>query len=134
MQSRAQRRQYGEPVEAAFPEDSLRARHTRGLEAELVSIECSALQIRSPRVHVPFRLLRAPPRAPRKPLNENGHAICALKLASPSLSLGRSQLNADTLIWNDLASSDRGVGSLFLFVVLLREANESGVEVGTIDG
>ena len=55
MQSRAQRRQYGEPVEAAFPEDSLRARHTRGLEAELVSITCSALQIRSPRVHVPLR-------------------------------------------------------------------------------
>ncbi len=59
MQSRAQGRRYGEPVEAAFPEDLLRARHTRGLECELVSIACSALQIRGPRVHVPLRPLRA---------------------------------------------------------------------------
>ena len=58
MQSRAGRKQYGEPITAAFPEDSLRARHTRRLEAELVSISCSALLIRSLRVHVPPRFPR----------------------------------------------------------------------------
>jgi len=38
---------------ATFPEYSLWARHTHGLEVELGSITCSGLQIRSPWVHVP---------------------------------------------------------------------------------
>ena len=58
MQAKAQRRQYGEPVSAATPEYSLRARHTRGVETEFVSITCSPLHIRTPRVHVPLRFLR----------------------------------------------------------------------------
>ena len=53
MQIQARRRRYGEPVIAAFPEYSLKARNTRGLEAELVNITCSAMIIRNPRVHVP---------------------------------------------------------------------------------
>lgn len=52
---------------AAFPEHSFRARHTRGLERELESIQCSALNIRSPRLHVPLRFLRAASRPPRNP-------------------------------------------------------------------
>ena len=58
MQIQAQRRQYGEPVDAAIPEYSLRARHTRGVESEFVSITCSPLHIRTPRVHVPLRFSR----------------------------------------------------------------------------
>ena len=88
MQSRAQRRRYGEPVIAAFPEDSFRARHTRGLECELVSIACSAFLIRSPRVHVPLSvfselLLNLQERRQR----ENGPPISALQLTSRSLTL-----------------------------------------------
>jgi hypothetical protein len=88
MQSRAQRRQYGEPVKTAFPEDSLRARHTRGLERELVSIACSALQIRSPRVHVPLRFLRSLLDLQESRQCENGSPISALQLTSPSHTLG----------------------------------------------
>ena len=53
MQSRAQRRQYGEPVERLSLSVRYGQRHTRGLEAELVTVTRSPLQIRSPRVHVP---------------------------------------------------------------------------------
>jgi hypothetical protein len=53
MQSRAQRRQYGEPVKRHPLSVRYGQRHTRGLEAELESIPCSGLQVRSPRVHVP---------------------------------------------------------------------------------
>ncbi len=60
---------------AAFPEDSFRARHTRRLECELVSIACSALKIRSPRVHVPLRSSRVAPGCPKW----NGPPIRALQ-------------------------------------------------------
>jgi hypothetical protein len=73
---------------AAFPEDSLRARHTRGLEGELVSIACSALQIRSPRVHVPLRFLRSLLDIQETRDRENGPPIFALQLTSSSLTLG----------------------------------------------
>jgi hypothetical protein len=54
MQSRAQRRQYGEPVKRLPLSIRYGQRHTRGLEAEFVNITCSPLKIRSPRVHVPL--------------------------------------------------------------------------------
>jgi hypothetical protein len=65
MQSRAQRRQYGEPVEWLSLSVRYGQRHTRGLEAELVSVTRSALQIRSPRVHVPPRPSRVAPGCPK---------------------------------------------------------------------
>jgi hypothetical protein len=65
MQSRAQRRQYGEPVERLSLSVRYGQRHTRGLEAELVSVTRSALQIRSPRVHVPLRSSRVAPGCPK---------------------------------------------------------------------
>lgn len=71
MQSQAQRRQYGDPVEAAFPEYSLRARRNLGLERELVSITCSALQIRSPGLHVPLLFSINPP----EPRSANGPPV-----------------------------------------------------------
>jgi hypothetical protein len=55
MQSRAQRRQYGEPVKRLSLSIRYGQRHTRELEARLVNITCSPLQIRSSRVHVPLR-------------------------------------------------------------------------------
>ena len=58
MQSRAQRRQYGEPVERLSLSVRYGQRHTRGRETELVSITCSALQIRRRWVHVPLRSSR----------------------------------------------------------------------------
>ena len=58
MQSRAQRRQYGEPVKRLSLRTRYGQRHTRGLEAELVNVTRSALQVRSPRVHVPLRSSR----------------------------------------------------------------------------
>src|SRR6185503_4610629 len=58
MQSRAQRRQYGEPVRRLSLSVRYGQRHTRGLETELVSVTRSALQVRSSRVHVPFRSSR----------------------------------------------------------------------------
>ena len=54
MQSRAQRRQYGEPVKRLPLSIRYGQWHTRGLEAEFVNITCSPLQIRSSRVHVPL--------------------------------------------------------------------------------
>ena len=75
MRSQAQRRQYGEPVIAAAPEYSLRARHTRGIEAEFESITCSPLHIRIPRVHVPPRFSRKT----RRDRSRNGVPIKPLK-------------------------------------------------------
>ena len=57
MQSRAQRKQYGEPVRRHPLSVRYGQRHTRGLETELESIPCSTLQVRSPRVHVPPPIL-----------------------------------------------------------------------------
>jgi hypothetical protein len=74
MQSRAQRRQYGEPVERLSLSVRYGQRHTRGLETELVSVTRSALQVRSPRVHVPLRSSRVPSGCP----NWNGQPIPAL--------------------------------------------------------
>ena len=65
MQSRAQRRQYGEPVRRLSLSVRFGQRHTRGLEAELESVTRSALQIRSPRVHVPLRSSRAASGCPK---------------------------------------------------------------------
>ena len=53
MQSRAQRRQYGEPVRRLPLSIRYGQRHTREIEAEFESIKCSPLHIRIPRVHVP---------------------------------------------------------------------------------
>src|SRR5450631_2963773 len=66
MQSRAQRRQYGEPVERLSLSVRYGQRHTRGLEAELESVTRSALQIRSPRVHVPLRSSRVASGCPKR--------------------------------------------------------------------
>jgi hypothetical protein len=71
MQSRAQRRQYGEPVERLSLSVRYGQRHTRGLETELVSVTRSALQVRSPRVHVPLRSSRVPSGCP----NWNGQPV-----------------------------------------------------------
>ncbi len=65
MQSRAQRRQYGEPVERLSLSIRYGQRHTRGLEAELVSVTRSTLHIRSPRVHVPLRSSRVASGCPK---------------------------------------------------------------------
>jgi len=65
MQSRAQRRQYGEPVERLLLSIRYGQRHTRGLEARFVNITCSPLQIRSSRVHVPPGSSPVPRRCPR---------------------------------------------------------------------
>ncbi len=78
MQSRAQRRQYGEPVRRLSLSVRYGQRHARGLEAELVSVSRSALQIRSPRVHVPLRSSRVASSCPKwnsppiKPLKTDG--------------------------------------------------------------
>ena len=53
MQSRTQRRQYGEPVERLSLSIRYGQRHTRRRETELESITCSALHIRRWWVHVP---------------------------------------------------------------------------------
>ena len=79
MQAETQRRQYGEPVSAATPEYSLRARHTRGVETEFVSITCSPLHIRTPRVHVPLRFSRKI----REGQNRNGLPIKPLQQPIP---------------------------------------------------
>ena len=76
MQSRAQRRQYGEPVERLSLSVRYGQRHTRGLEAELESVMRSALKIRSPRVHVPLRSSRVASGCPKW----NGQPIPALNL------------------------------------------------------
>ena len=65
MQSRAQRRQYGEPVKRLSLSVRYGQRHTRGLEAELVIVTRSPLQIRSPRVHVPLRSSRVASGCPK---------------------------------------------------------------------
>jgi len=55
----------------------------------------------------------------------------------PSLrSIWRPQLNADTLIWNDLASSIQPglVASLSLPLLRLDDVSESVVEFGAVDG
>jgi hypothetical protein len=83
MQSRAQRKQYGEPVKRLSLSVRFGQRHTRGLEAELVIITCSPLQIRSPRVHVPLPIFPALPRSPRK---QNGTPMPPLQ---PYEHLGR---------------------------------------------
>jgi hypothetical protein len=75
MQSRAQRRQYGEPVRRHPLSIRYGQRHTRGLEAELESITCSALQVRSPRVHVPPQDLPIP----RELQKRNGPPISVLQ-------------------------------------------------------
>ncbi len=81
MQSRAQRRQYGEPVERLSLSVRYGQRHTRGLEAELESVTRSALQIRSPRVHVPLRSSRVASGCPKwnsppiPPLQQTGASV-----------------------------------------------------------
>ena len=65
MQSRAQRRQYGEPVKRLSLSVRYGQRHTRGLEAELVNVTRSPLQVRSPRVHVPLRSSRVASGCPK---------------------------------------------------------------------
>jgi hypothetical protein len=108
MQRRAQRRQYGEPVMAAVPECSLRARHTRGLESELVSVTRSALQVRSPRVHVPLRSSRVASGRPKwnsppiKPLQQSNASPvrsnanpCRDAAAVPAAPRGRDTLERD---------------------------------------
>ena len=52
MQSRSQRRQYGEPVERLSLRIRCGLRHTLWREGKLVSIACSTLQIRRQGVHV----------------------------------------------------------------------------------
>jgi hypothetical protein len=74
MQSRAQRRQYGEPVERLSLSVRYGQGNARGLEAELESVTRSALQIRSPRVHVPLRSSRLASGCPKW----NGQPIPAL--------------------------------------------------------
>ena len=89
MQSRAQRRQYGEPVKRLSLSVRYGQRHTRGLEAELESVTRSPLQIRSPRVHVPLRSSRVAPGCPKwnsqpiKPLQRTGASVTSLPLAPP---------------------------------------------------
>jgi hypothetical protein len=60
MQSRTQRSRYGEPVQRLSLSVRCGLRHTRRREAELVSITCSALQIRRRWVHVPHPILSIP--------------------------------------------------------------------------
>ena len=56
MQSRTQRRQYGEPVARLSLRIRCGRRHTLRREGELVSITCSALLIRRRWIHVPQSL------------------------------------------------------------------------------
>jgi hypothetical protein len=86
MQSRAQRKQYGEPVERLPLSIRYGQRHTRGLEARFVNITCSPLKIRSPRVHVP---LGSSPVARGGPM-WNGQPIKPLNLTA----LARRRLTA----------------------------------------
>jgi hypothetical protein len=83
MQSRTQRRQYGEPMQAAVPE-SIRygQRHTRRRETELVSIACSTLNIRRRWAQVPQ------PFSPGREVMESGtvYPYRTLKLTWPSVA------------------------------------------------
>jgi hypothetical protein len=90
MQSRAQRRQYGEPVRRHPLSVRYGQRHTRGLEAELVSITCSGLQVRSPRVHVPPPILPIP----RELRKWNGPPIPALQRTAASVGASRFRIYA----------------------------------------
>jgi hypothetical protein len=87
MQSRAQRKQYGEPVRRLSLSVRYGQRHTRGLESRLVSIACSGLHVRSPRVHVPPPIFSVLPRSPRK---RNGTPIPGLQ-SDLVLAVARNQ-------------------------------------------
>ena len=87
MQRRAQRRQYGEPVERLSLSVRYGQRHTRGLEAELVSVTRSPLQIRSPRVHVPLRSSRLASGCPKwngQPIPPLQRTVASVALRAPS--------------------------------------------------
>jgi len=91
MQRRAQRRQYGEPVERLSLSIRYGQRHTRGLEAELESVTRSPLQVRSPRVHVPLRSSRVASGCPKW----NSPPISVLQSANRPSSLRSGGRRAD---------------------------------------
>ena len=82
MQSRTQRRRYGEPVARLSLSIRHGQRHTRRREAELMSIACSTLHIRRRWVHVPH------PFSPGKEVMESGtvYPYRTLKLTWPSVA------------------------------------------------
>ncbi len=90
MRASARRRRYGEPVERLSLRIRFGPRHTRGLGAELESIECSPLQIRSPRVHVPLPL----PATNAGSKKATCLPIRPLQRTWSSLTLGTTPLNA----------------------------------------
>jgi hypothetical protein len=82
MQSRTQRRRYGEPVARLSLSIRYGQRHTRRREPELVSIACSTLNIRRRWVHVPY------PFSPGREVMESGtvYPYRTLKLTKPSVA------------------------------------------------
>ena len=76
----------------AFPECSLRAKRTRGLESKLVSLAGFGLHIRSPWVHVPSRW--------RCSNERDGQAIFELQQTkAPNRHLGRSPYAGPRPLW-----------------------------------
>ena len=88
---------------AAVPECSLRARHTRRREIELVSIACSTLHIRRRWVHVPH------PFSPEGEGMESGtvHPYRTLQLTRPSVAALLRDLAAER---QSLGRTANGVG------------------------
>jgi hypothetical protein len=84
MQSRAQRRQYGEPMARLSLSVRCGQRHTRWRERKLVSITCSSLLIRRQGMHVPH------PLSPDRKVMESGtvHPYRSLLPTRPSLRSG----------------------------------------------
>jgi hypothetical protein len=82
MQSRTQRRRYGEPVARLSLSIRHGQRHTHRREAELLSIACSPLNIRRRWVHVPH------PFSPGREVVESGtvYPYRPLKLTKPSVA------------------------------------------------
>ena len=110
MQSRAQRRQYGEPVERLSLSVRYGQRHTRGLEAELVNVTRSPLQIRSPRVHVPPSIIPSFPGLSKVEQSTHNRVAadgaCALPLNARSLD-GQDVLSFDDRRWETLKAGYR---------------------------